>query len=614
MKNLTAKRIQKSDICFLVSMIGCAVLLFSCLRGYAGYMDESFYPTIALRLINGDSLVADEWHMSQFSSVFLYLPVRLWLAIKGSADGLVVFLRAVYTCIHLLCATGIYLFFRKHGIWAVLAAVLFCTQTPMQIINLSYNSLFALFLIAGCLLLLTLYDKQKPVFYILTGIVYACACVCNPLFCIIFAIYCIMWIVFAYRNSNFHRQNLIAINKERRKRHKKERPLAQKGILHKVYFSRKAFLFFTLGIVVVAVLCLTFFFATGGTLSAFAQNFKHLLTDTEHGIFKFPLEGLQDKVQEVAEAFNTISFGLFFLPIPLFIALIFDKKRKEPSHCLLYLAASLALAVFYTVGVSVAVMNGEGNVHFFSLPLFLLSSVCYILTHNKNKKLFYCIWIPSVVGALTQHMASNLALLAIGWVLAVGNIAGVFFIKDLLGEISKADCKKALQKITCVLLCFGIVLQIAFQSISLFYRYDTDSEDRLIDYGPYENMHINNRYYGTYRQSLDDLDKIKAKSNEDDPVLILSDMTWLYLYIDRPFGTYSAWQLSFEPHRLEAYYELNPEKIPRYIYISAVVPRSDYGVSFKMAEDKAFVMQEMFDCKQEKLSRGILLTVNGIKE
>lgn len=613
---MTTKRFKMCDIIFLFSLLGCAVLFLFCLNGFAGYVDESFYPTAALRLISGDSLVADEWHLSQFSSLFLYLPVRLWLAINGSADGMVFFLRCLYACIHLLCATGIYLFFRKHGPWAVVAALLFCTQTPMQIINLSYNSLFALFLTAGCLLILTIYEKQKPLHYILAGMVYACACVCNPLFCVVFVIYCIAWPIIKYRNSNFHRQNIILSNKRRKKENKKERALPQKCAVHGTFFSKKAFLLFGIGIAAIAVVCLVFFFATGGTLSAFAANFKHLLTDSEHFSDNLLL-GFIGRLADTASAFNTISFKLFFLPILLYVALIFDKKRQLPNHIVTYLICAFALAVFYTAGVAVAVMNGDGNVHFFSLPLLLISTVSYILTKNKNKKLFYCVWIPGVIAACAQYLASNLALLAIGWVLTISNFAGIFFIRDLLVELKeeKEDCKKALKSIACIVLCFGIGLQIAFQSISLFCRYYPEKDEmQIIKNGPYENLYISRRYYGTYRQSLADLDEIKDRSSEDEPVLILSDMTWLYLYIDRPFGTYSAWQLSFEPHRLKAYYELNPEKIPEYIYISAVMPRSDYGVSFKMAEDKAIVMKEMFNCTEQKMSRGILLTVQDIKE
>ncbi|MBR3955663.1 MAG: hypothetical protein IKJ63_09350 [Clostridia bacterium] len=209
-------------------------------------------------------------------------------------------------------------------------------------------------------------------------------------------------------------------------------------------------------------------------------------------------------------------------------------------------------------------------------------------------------------------MASNLLLWAIGWVLAIGNIAGVFFVKDLFYELKdeKEEIRTVLQKTSCTLLCMGCCLQLIFNlAVFCFAKISTQEESKQITHGPYENLHISNRFYGTSELSLRDLDKIKDRSNEDDPVLILSDMTWLYLYIDRPFGTYSAWQLSFEPERLEAYYELNPEKTPKYIYISAVIPRLNHGVSFKMAEDKATVMKEMFNCKEEKLSRGILLTV-----
>ncbi len=610
---MNTKRMRLCDIFFALSLCICTILFVVRLQKVPDWGDESFYPTIALRIINGDSLVADEWHLSQFSAFFLYLPIKLWLAIKGSADGIILFMRYLYLCIHAGVATGIYVFFRKNGFWAIAASLLFFSQVPMGIMALSYNSLFALFLLACGLLLLTIRNNPKSVFYILTGAFYAGACVCNPIFCGVFPLYIALCLFFAYSNSRFHRQNIILSNKERRKHDKKLRELPQKKDEHYIFFGKKAFLLFFFGICIIAACCLIFFFSTGGSLSVFAQNFKHLLTDSEHDVFESPVIALFDKLIHTAKGFNTISFGLFFLPLLLFVSLAVDKKRNSTTHKAIYIFFTLALAVFYICGITVASIKGAGNIHFFSLPFFLISMVCYILTTNKNKTLFYCFWLPCMLACVAQFLASNLGLWTIGWVCAIANISGAFFAKDLFYELKekKENSLLVLLSIARVIICVGIILQLSYNGTTIFEGISIPKTDkyRQIESGPYENLYINNKYYGTFELSLRDLDKIKDRSNEDDPVLILSDMTWLYLYIDRPFGTYSAWQLSFEPERLEAYYELNPEKTPKYIYISAVLPRSDYGVSFKYAETKATVMKEMFNCKEEKLSRGILLTV-----
>ena len=89
----------------------------------------------------------------------------------------------------------------------------------------------------------------------------------------------------------------------------------------------------------------------------------------------------------------------------------------------------------------------------------------------------------------------------------------------------------------------------------------------------------------------------------------------MYLYIDRPFGTYSTWQPFVEPARLRSYYREHPEKIPKYIYVGNVfIPSSaisDYKVKQVRAENYAEKITEIFDCEQENLSNGILLTVKN---
>ncbi len=609
---MPAVRIKKTDIIFIFSLLFCAVVYSFYILKTPGYVDEAFYPTIALRLLNGDSLVADEWHLSQFSSLFMCLPVKAAIALKGSTDGIILLLRSLYLCIHTGAAAGIYAFFRKKGPWAIAASLLFYLQTPMWIMNLSYNSLFALFIIATGLLLLTICSKQKTIYYVLAGITYACACVCNPFFCVIFFIYTFILLIIRYRTSDFHRKNIALSNKSRQKNNKKPRKYPEAKPEHDFFFSNKAFLLFFCGICSIAIVSIVFFFATGGTLQAFADNFKHLLTDSEHQNLDSPIIIAVYKAKEMVKGFHTVSYGLSFLPALLFAAIAADKKRTDCKHKTVFALLGFAVSAFYLVCFAINLLHNGASVFVYSLPLTLLCVLSYILTQHKNKKLFYCFWLPGFLATLSQIMASNLLAEAPAWGLAITNIAGVFFVRDFVHELKteEPECKFVLKKIAAAAICLFICLQLALQGTAVVRIATTNTENAAkIESGPYENLYIEKRLIGTFNLSLADLDEIKQKSSEDDPVLILSDMTWLYLYIDRPFGTYSAWQLSFEPERLEAYYELNPEKKPKYIYISAVIPRSDYGVSFKMAEEKAAVMKEMFNCKQEKLSRGILLTV-----
>ncbi len=87
------KNLSKYDYIFVVGMLLVFIMHLLCVFGtdHATLGDESFYPSISLRLINGESLVQHEWELTQFSSLFLYLPVCFWVAIKGSAEGIILF-------------------------------------------------------------------------------------------------------------------------------------------------------------------------------------------------------------------------------------------------------------------------------------------------------------------------------------------------------------------------------------------------------------------------------------------------------------------------------------------------------------------------------------------
>ena len=91
-------RTRENDAVFFM-LLGLTAVFFCwrCRYGFAE-ADEAFYPTIAYRLTQGDRLLVDEWHMSQLSSVLLYLPVLLFTRLTGGTAGIYLALRYLLPC------------------------------------------------------------------------------------------------------------------------------------------------------------------------------------------------------------------------------------------------------------------------------------------------------------------------------------------------------------------------------------------------------------------------------------------------------------------------------------------------------------------------------------
>ena len=122
------KKAKNTDFLFVVTLSLGLLLHIFFLFIIPYFHDETHYATVPFRLINGDSLIQHEWHLTQFASLFSYLPVYIWTAIKGSADSIFIFLRCTYLLIHTTLAVAIYRFFRKYGKWAIMASMIFYIQ------------------------------------------------------------------------------------------------------------------------------------------------------------------------------------------------------------------------------------------------------------------------------------------------------------------------------------------------------------------------------------------------------------------------------------------------------------------------------------------------------
>ena len=583
-------KLTKTDRLFLAVLSAGIVLQLVLTFSFPYIHDEYFYATIPYRLLQGDRLLQHDWHLSQLSSLFTFLPVWVWVNLTGSTDGLLIFLRYVFLVIYTGVAVIIYRYFRKYGKWAAAAAILFFTQTPYRVLSLNYHSVYTICTLLLLLCLLTISERPTPRISFAAGLCIGCCCVCNPMFAGIYVLYCVLCVLhIAGKRKHIRSATRYWTN----------------------FLSKEMLIFSFCGVCTIGVALVAFFFLTGGTVRSIFSNLPLLLQSSEYGL---DANALLEKLKTTYMVFSNISLDMPYLLPLLYVVMLVDPKRYTHSHRCIYLFLALIIGVIYIAGILICVYTNNliSKSLFFSAPLLIITSTCFILTRRKNTRLFFCMWVPCAIAACVQSSVSNGGLTSLGFVLAVGNVAGVLFAGDLYREM-RSDRNSTLvsnrKKSRCFgqrLICAGLCLQMLFQLVVCLYGQTPPKNPAQISAGPCAGMYVSEWRCLDYNHCLDDLDYIKANCPEDAPLLIVSFSSWMYLYADRPISTYSTWlDEKIQPEMLISYYQQNPEKIPHYIYVD-----SRYS---NVLRENMEILPELFEFTSEELSRGVLLKVDKCK-
>lgn len=535
------------DIFFAAMLV--AGIIFSIWKsqyGFGGY-DESFYHTIPKRLLSGDILFVDEWNLSQMSSI-LQLPfVWLYTTISGSTEGIVYAGRIFYIVIHAAACVLIYSRLRKFGYLAAVGSALFFIFTPYNIMSLSYDSMgLGLVTIAGVLIATADYNKKLMI--ILSGLAFAGAVLCCPYLAIAYILYAVCMgahIMLKNKNTNF--------------------------VLKSDMFSLRTFLFFTLGVGILAVIFLALVLPTAG-FSGIFENLPYMLDDPQHVSMPF-----FTKIWKYFESFYNchifFKYALYAYGIML-IVLIFDRKRK--LHRSLYLIVTTGIVIYTYILLLPTLHSTTYNSIMF--PLLFIGITSYILCDNKPRELFAGLFVPGIIYSFCVHITSNQYFYIISMALAASNVASYIFLAQLIRDMKEKPDNITyavwLKRFSFIFAAFMIFLQGAFQIGSKARHVFWDSEPKLltakIEEGPGAGIFTNEANAQSYKTIYDDFVSSYA-NKQDDNILILSQKTWLYLAAeDMPYGSFSAWLAEETPNtlsRLDSYYTVNPDKKPKYIYV-----------------------------------------------
>ncbi len=610
----THKKLDKHMIVVL-ALLSCLLLIFfyyTAINLPINSPDEYFYLTSAHRVYLGDSLLIDEWHPTQFSSFVLYPFIWLFIRLTGSTVGILLFMRLIFFCFQFAISLAIYFKLRyKSYLCAFFSMVLFALYIVECIPQLSYNTQGLMFTEVVALLLLTTSKRGFWRCYF-AGIFTALMVTAQPFDAIVYFVYCLL--VFAYWIYK-----------------KKKAP--KKGL--ELYFSPKLWLYLTLGIFTVFSVFMMYVLKNANLLQIIAA-IPNIFTDPEHGVAFFSTDGTMFNHMALIRELYYCNRPFFWLSIliPLFFAY---GKNKTNHKDYLALICGILYMIYTIIWVVDSYSNNINIILLRSFPMFVFAIEAYILTENKNKKLLLW-WLLGSIYII--FCASDCIEFSGGAGFAISNVACMIMIFDLLHETydksSSSNVENNKQTINgtktfyslknrfipiflSVVVVTGISVEIATgisipfngdKIMDVWYQLGEDSEEfAKSDKGPLSGIAMPESQIKRYDAILQDLDYIK--SNCSGRVLIAELIPWCYLYIERPYGTFSAWErtVSNENKVFDKYlkYFESTSNYPDCVYITYE------GFHFRKLIDGEEAMKfftETFDCTVERGTYGYILFVN----
>lgn len=533
-----------------------------------GIWDEHWYITFGHRFSLGDSMLTDEWNVIQLFSFVLYLPVRIFLALNGSTQGIILALRYLYILFAASSATAMYCLTRKHGPVSLFCLLLTILFVPAGLMSVGYYSLITF--LSPLLGLLLLHEKRSEWALFTVGVLFAVLVLANPFLVIVFFGYTLGMIFFIVY-------------------HKKQKTSSLKC---PEFFGTKTWLWITAGSAAVAVF-FVWFLLSGTTWREILANIPHILGDSEYNLTG--IDGQKQNIFEFRQSlsdFVAINPYLMAVYAVLFSIVVFDKHRSRRRSVYLLVTAVFTVAfLFYLIS------SADFYLYLLCmLPLAMAAPIVFILTQRKEKKIFYFLWVWGVVLAFFQDISSNQGIRLMSFGLFSSALASLLLMNALIVEMKSESAEQtgakkhkeykiAAKRIAISSLVFLMFVQTGIQariladektgSAEYFYRalgnFPALEEEMnyRIQEGPAKGLLTIESSARVYEDMLEDLALIR--DNGEGPFLLLGRFPWAYLFVDKPYATFTTayliWKLPETAVRLSAYYTLHPEKYPAFIYI-----------------------------------------------
>lgn len=539
MRSEPSARWSWADAAFAALLLLAAVFLFYKCRYGFGNEDETFYLCLPYRLLQGDALLADEWHVSQLSGVLTLPLMAVYRALGGGAEGMVLAFRWLYTAFQVLAAGFVYLRLRRAGRLAAGAAALcFALYAPFGIMAFSYNSLG----IANLMLSMVLVSTARwwqPLQTAVAGALLAAAVLCCPYLAALYGVY-----------------SLAVLCMRRRK------PDPDGGLY---WLTPRGWVWYTVGIAAVAA-AFAGFVLSRASLESVRQALPQILADPEHAA-----PALVTRLKAYLRAIltcNDLAPAVWAASGALLVTAVVDKRRYEHAGAYLCVSAGLSAALTFPFLTERVYLN------FLMFPLNLCGVFAFLTSRDRwVRRLFHTLWLPGMAYTLCIYLSSNQEFYAISSAATVATVGSAAMIGLAARDAWQGRRGKPLRRATAIALCALLAGQGAAEAVlryeSVFWDGPMDALVCRVDEGLEKGLLVTPNRLAEYQALLADTE---AAREAEGPVLFVSEKTWLYLCTDARCGAYSAW-LSVSSgnaaERLADYYALHPDRLPDAAYVEA---------------------------------------------
>ncbi len=601
----------------LAALLLCAglfgYLLWAIPRGMDS-VDESFYYTIPQRLLQGDRLLAEEWHVSQLSSLAQILPFRLFTAVTGGTEGVVLYMRYVFLAVDFILYWILYFALREKKLPALIAVGAFCAHTFFGMYALNYYNC-GLHCAALCAVFL-FHDRRErssPARLILAGLFYGMGVVCQPATA---AIWFFLAAAAAIRAIARRRGSALAAG-------------------YDFLLNGRTLLLLSAGVAIVAVSMLTGL-AVGTGVGDILKTLPELGGDSEYGMTLLGNRANIAYLRQMIRAYG-IAPPLALVALCAVCGIYVKKRPQGTLRPLLFVLSALCLLSCY--GFMIAYVAADARrvlalMQYHSVPALPFGLICYILCKKKDLRIFG-FWLFGALLSLTVDFFSEIVF-GYGGILTYFSTA--YFVCELIRENRPAPAaeiknrakaaaaettarrQRSLQILAAALACLCLVWDVGYLFVNgscQFLETANNTGDRTlnaeIDAGPLKGIRTTAAHKEKYDGILSDLDEIKADT--DGPVYVMGLCSYCYLYLDRPFAAYTAWYVDADKGSRQArYWELYPEKKPAYVYIPlyhhfSYIPLDEYSER-PVIEERLAALRSLCDITVRQGRSGMIVRVD----
>ena len=399
-------RFRAADLVFGFVFILVAVWLFLTAADGITVGDETLWQHFCARVAGGDRLFADDWTLSNQVTFFTYLPFRLFTAVTGGTEGVVLFLRFVYIAVKLIVFLYLYLSLREYGFWAVFAGVFYAGTDLFAIKTTGYYSVCVnAVLLAG--MLLFVHQRRSPLRIVFAAFLFSCAVVAEPPLAAVWVLYSALVLIVRL----IRRKNAAVLQ-------------AYDFILEPKTWR---LLFYGVCAAVLTFLLACALFFTGMDLRAIAAGMREILqiasVESESGASMILLRAI--KIRRFLKFYGAGYSAAFLLTFLLATALHKWTKRFEKALFAVLSVLFVLLSVnLLRNSLDYADASGECSSH--PLLICLLAVAAYVFTENRNRKLFSFLLLSFAVSVMVDLFSNN----AFGSVLLAGVVPAVCILRD----------------------------------------------------------------------------------------------------------------------------------------------------------------------------------------